>query len=259
MASQDHLLAKTEILPVAAELDLVCFQFLASASRRDHPSHAVVNMLTGTRPGRKEIVHTLQSRFGHVVRPFLNDDGVLPEVLYKRTINAIHTSAVARSKCALKNRVLGTAPPDINPIESSLPRRSRTTLLQLRSDFCKDLKSFQARIGSSPDDMCLHCRGASHMTAHLFTCPAAPTTLTIRDMWSHPHETVDHLRSFSSFDHLPTNPFYLYHLLNHLPQLRERRIDVFWQTNQPTNRRQRQWWRRRRRRRTSNGGRTRED
>jgi hypothetical protein len=153
MASQDHLLAECQFLPVAAELDLACSQFLASASRATHPSNATINKPTGTRSGRKGIVHTLQSRFGHVVSPFLNDNGVLREIAYKRTINAIHTATVTKNKRALKNKLLGTTPPEINPSEETLPCKSRTTLMQLQSTYCKDLKSYQARIGFSPDNV----------------------------------------------------------------------------------------------------------
>jgi hypothetical protein len=98
MAAQDHLLAETQFLPVSAQLDLACSQFLASASRADHPSNTVVNKPTGSRLGRKDIVHMLQSRFGQVVRPYLNDEGKLPGVFYKRAIREIHTSIVSKNK-----------------------------------------------------------------------------------------------------------------------------------------------------------------
>jgi hypothetical protein len=54
MASQDHLLAETEFLPAVAELDLICSQFLASASRSEHPSHDVlICRLVLAQDGRK--------------------------------------------------------------------------------------------------------------------------------------------------------------------------------------------------------------
>jgi hypothetical protein len=82
-ASQDHLLAESNLLLVAEYLGLTCSQFLLSASHRNHPSKAVVNLPTGSGMGRKKKVHTLQSRFGHIVQPYLNDEDIMPEVTYK--------------------------------------------------------------------------------------------------------------------------------------------------------------------------------
>jgi hypothetical protein len=136
MADQDHLLAETELLSVSESLGLACKQFLASAHRVEHPSHSVVKQHSGFRPGRKDIIRTLKSRFQDVNEPFLFN-GVLPEARYKRTIQTIHTNVVSTSKRRLVNRVLGRAPPDIDPSESSFPKRSRSTLSQLRSEHCR--------------------------------------------------------------------------------------------------------------------------
>jgi hypothetical protein len=161
-ASQDHLLAETSLLPIADRFDLLCAQFLASASCAEHPSNAVINLPTGNHKGKKKKIDMLQSRFGDVVKPFLRDDGTLAAVSYKCTINAMHISAVAKNKASLTNKLLGCAPPDINPIEESLHRQSRRVLSQLRSDYCSSLISYQALIGNSPSDLCPLCRGALH-------------------------------------------------------------------------------------------------
>jgi hypothetical protein len=131
MANTDHLIAETELIPVADQLSQSCKQFLASAHRREHPSHSVVKQQSGSRPNKKDIIHTLQSRYQKGIQPFLNDDDVLLEVNYKHCINTIHTSMVASCKWRLTNKVLGTAPPDIDPTENTFPRCSRTTLTQL--------------------------------------------------------------------------------------------------------------------------------
>ena len=206
MADTDHLLAETDMLPVDEQLGLACKQFLASAHRRDHPSHSVVKLHSGVRPNRKDIIHTLQSRYLDTIEPFLNEDGVLPKIAYKRCINGIHTSVVSSCKQKLVNKVLGTVPPDIDPSESTLPRRSRTTLTQLRSLHCNNLKSYQAKIGTSQDDICPICREAPHTTRHLFECPAAPTNLSVLDLWKKPQEAADFLRTLPDFNHLPVNP-----------------------------------------------------
>jgi hypothetical protein len=82
MAVADHLLAETNLLSIKDHLGLICKQFLASCYREDHPCHQIVKLPTGTRPGRKDIVHTLQSKYDNDVRPYLSD-GVLSESLYK--------------------------------------------------------------------------------------------------------------------------------------------------------------------------------
>jgi hypothetical protein len=119
MASRDHLLAETQLLPVKEHLKLICMQFLASASQIDHPSNQVIKLQSGERKGRKKKIHTLQSRFGHAVDPYPTD-GVLPEANYKKTISALRTSVVAAYKRSLTCNLLGTPPRDINPIEATL-------------------------------------------------------------------------------------------------------------------------------------------
>jgi hypothetical protein len=52
MADTDHLIAETELLPVTDQLSLSCKQFLASA-------HSVVKQQSGSRPNRKDVIHTL--------------------------------------------------------------------------------------------------------------------------------------------------------------------------------------------------------
>ena len=48
-ASSDHLHAETQLLPVVNSLEMVCAQYLSSALRRTHPSHAIVTHLSGAR------------------------------------------------------------------------------------------------------------------------------------------------------------------------------------------------------------------
>jgi hypothetical protein len=175
------------------------------------------------------------------MKPYLRD-GVLPKSLYKETIKDIHTKVVTESKRKLINKVLGRAPPDIDPSEMSLPRLTRSTLSQIRSKYCNKLKTYQAKIGSFPDNICPVCRGAPHTTKHLFDCPAAPTNIEVLSLWKSPHGAADFLRSLPSFDHLPPNPLTpvlpLCHLLGHVhwiaTWLGGLQLDFLRQTNQPT-------------------------
>jgi hypothetical protein len=204
-ASTDHLLAETELLPVSEHLGMVCSQFLACASVASHPSHETVRLPTGSRKGRKKIVHMLQSRFGHVVEPF-TADGVLSGVSLKRTLESIHTSVVSRNKQKLYNKVLGGVPPEVDPSEQTLHRRSRCSLTKIRSGEYIGLKTYQKRIGTSLDYICPACRGAPHTTQHLFSCPSAPTDLNVRDLWKHPRESNTFISSLPAFINLPPTP-----------------------------------------------------
>jgi hypothetical protein len=205
MASPEYLQAEAGMLSISRQLNLACSQYLINASTNLHPSHDTVRLPTGTRPSRKDVVHTLQSRFGHTVEPFLNDDGVVPEISRKRALKSLHTKAVVETKAKLISKLLGTVAPDIDPSESTLLRRTRTTFSQVRSIYCNKLKSYQARIGPDPDDLCPACTNATHTSEHLFNCISFPTNLTKRDLWSHPQEAADFLRSMPSFGHLPIN------------------------------------------------------
>jgi hypothetical protein len=61
MVYRNHLLVKTQLLPVSTHFDLTCARFLACASYADHPSHATVNLPSGNRTGRKGGSSTLSS------------------------------------------------------------------------------------------------------------------------------------------------------------------------------------------------------
>jgi hypothetical protein len=111
-SSTDQLLAETQMLSVKDQLNLICSQFLASAFRESHPSLSIVKLPTGDRRGRKGgIVPTFQSRFKEFIEPYLVDD-VIPEALYKKTLKALHTSIVEKSKRSLINCMLGGPPPE---------------------------------------------------------------------------------------------------------------------------------------------------
>jgi hypothetical protein len=158
-----------------------------------HPSYAVTSRPPGPKPDRKP---TLQHSFGHIVEPYTNDNGDIAPVSYKRTINSIHTKAVAdvRGKREV-NRVLGFQAPVVNPKKQSLPRVTRMTLRQLRSEHCKNLITYKHKLNSAVDANCPGCSLSLHTVAHLFACPAAPTHFKPLDMWTRPHESVEFLVS----------------------------------------------------------------
>jgi hypothetical protein len=147
---------------------------------------------------------SLQTLYGASLTPYLNSAGVVNPSNYMKVLSALHTSATHSSISSLKpKKALGTRPPEVNPQDSQLPRIHRTNLRQLRSSYCKHLRSYQNFIGASDDDRCPDCHLLPHSSNQIFMCPSNPTDLTARDLWKRPRESAEFLRSTSSFSHLP--------------------------------------------------------
>jgi len=114
-------------------------------------------------------------------------DSVVYQLLGLKTRERIATADVD------KDRILGTPPPDISPLESFLPRPVRTTLAQLRSGHCRLLKLYMACITTGESVVCPECGVAPYSVEHLFNCSAHPTQLTVQDLWDNPAEVADFL------------------------------------------------------------------
>ena len=92
------------------------------------------------------------------------------------------------------NKVLGTRAPPINQSEKSLPRKTRTTLSQLRSGYSSSLNSFLSRINPLEyEDTCPKCGQGPHDTPHLFNCLANPTASNPRILWEDPPAAAEFL------------------------------------------------------------------
>ncbi|XP_075146473.1 uncharacterized protein LOC142236393 [Haematobia irritans] len=110
----------------------------------------------------------------------------LDQAAYQAGLNRIHEDTVAEAVRSYKvNPVLGVRPPPIAPEERDLPRQTRVVLAQLRSGKCSRLNSYLSVIDSSVADVCPVCNQGPHDTRHLFSCPAKPTRLTTRSLWTH--------------------------------------------------------------------------
>ena len=201
MADQQHLHTETKTLPVKDHLDLLCRQYLISSLRQDHPCYPYVTADSGARAGQR--VPTLQSRFLPDVQNLLVG-GTTPPNDYKKIIAELHTTAVSSHLSnAPPNKILLSAPPEIDETESRLPRHYRTTLSQLRSGYCSRLNSYRHRIDISATDLCPECQIAPHTVQHLFDCQRHPTNLTILDLWRRPLEVAALLSRMDAFVELP--------------------------------------------------------
>jgi hypothetical protein len=206
-ASIDHLHAETQMLTVSQHIDLLSTQYLANSLQHDHPSHAVVTLP----PGPRKMKQTLFSKNYDAIRQHFRDNVILTST-YKKVISSFHTSAVSKALCAsTRNKVLGEYLPSINPIEDTLVRSHCCALTQLRSRDFYHLQFYQYFINKTDDNLCPECRTASHLTRHLFKCPAFPTNLSVKDLCYQPREVATFFSNLLSFIHnlYPVTPLHL--------------------------------------------------
>ena len=188
-------------MPVADHLEKLNTQYLVSALRASHPSHACVSAPSGPR----KMKETLQSKYQDKAAPYLAN-GVSVDADYCSNLKQIHSVAASISRLGT-NDLLGCRPPPVSPSEGRLTRLQRTTLSQLRSGHCRFMQDYKVRVGQATSDVCLECRALPHTVQHLFSCNAAPTQITIRVLWINPVAVCDFLCSLSAFSALlPPGP-----------------------------------------------------
>ena len=103
---------------------------------------------------------------------------------HKTNLRHIHTSIVSRHLATRgNNKILRTPPPHIISSEERLPRLTRRTLAQRRTNKFPFLKSYLHKVDakSHPSILCPHCNTHTHNTYHLFNCIHIRTTLSPLD------------------------------------------------------------------------------
>ena len=164
MASEDHLHSETKMLPVRDHLSMLSAQYLASASRPDHPANEPVSRPARRRDKKK----TLQSKFKDDVAPHLIN-GSLSHGTYPLFTKAIHTKYVSQAISAQDNHPLLNQPtPTVNSTEKSLPRHYRSTLSQLCSGHCANLANYLHRVGRSDSLACPQCGNGDQTVSPLY-------------------------------------------------------------------------------------------
>ena len=101
----------------------------------------------------------------------------------------IHISIVSQHLSARDiNKILHTHPPQVSSTEENLPRHTRHTLAQLRTNRSPFLLSYLHKIDASthPSPLCPLCHTHEHTTQQLFSCPQIRTTLSALDLWRDP-------------------------------------------------------------------------
>ena len=99
----------------------------------------------------------------------------------------IHTSIVSRHLATKgNNNILRALPPQISSSEEILPRITRCTFAQLRTNKSPFLKSYLHKVDakSHPSPLCPLCSIHTHDPHHLFNCTHLRTTLSPLDLWT---------------------------------------------------------------------------
>ena len=107
----------------------------------------------------------------------------------KAKMRDIHTSIVSQHLAARdNNKILRTHPPQVSSTEENVPRHTRRTLAQVRTNKSPFLLSYLHKIDASthPSPLCPLCRTHEHTTQHLFSCPQIRTTLSTLELWRDP-------------------------------------------------------------------------
>ena len=175
MSVVDHLHDESKILPVRPRNRMLTQQFWLRSHHPQHPNYHI----TVARNPLRHVKANIREFCGNVSR-FIAPGSAVAPVTIRAGIAALHTEAVQGVMSELRpNKVLEARPPPINIEESSLPRRTRSILAQLRSGH-----SYKSRIDAAFNPLCPICGHADQTTAHLFLC--RPTMLIPRDLWVSP-------------------------------------------------------------------------
>ena len=107
----------------------------------------------------------------------------------KINMRPIRTSIVSRHLATRgNNKILCTPPPHISSSEERLPRLTRRTLAQFRTNKSPFLKSYLHKVDAKThiSPLCPLCNIHTHDTHHLFNCTHIRTTLSPLDLWTDP-------------------------------------------------------------------------
>jgi len=166
---------------------MLAVQYALKCHHPHHPNYELTEEPDPPRNIRKTAIEKYRESISH-----------LPPPTSQRRLNYgtrfLHTAIVSGTIENLdRNRVLNTRPPRINQDEKTLPRKTRSSLAQLRSGWCHHLNSYKAKINPTEPDICPDCGSSPHDVKHLFNCPNHPTNLKEIDLWKKPVEVSQFL------------------------------------------------------------------
>ena len=175
---------KTNILPIQKHLQLHASQIRQKAQ---YPSHPLYKYTTHNNSQRLMKPTTFNN--SRYTTNIPTDPCTVTTADIKANMRDIHTTIVSQHLAARdNNKILRTHPPQVSSTEENLPRHTRRTLAQLRTNKSPFLLSYLHKIDASthPSPLCPLCSTHEHTTQHLFSCPQIPTTLSALDLWRDP-------------------------------------------------------------------------
>ena len=173
-------------------------------TKRSHFPYTSTYSSTPHNTNRKHNIHhipytnthhssTLQGSKPHYFqqRPILNKHS--PRLQYschnRHKNKHIYTYTVSRHLATRgNNKILRTPPPHISSSEERLPRLTRRTHAQLRTNKSPFIKAYLHKVDDKtyPSTLCPLCNIHTHDTHHLFNCTPIHTTLSPLDLWTDP-------------------------------------------------------------------------
>ena len=182
MTPINHLHTEGKYIPVQKHSEMLAKQFLLATAKPDHPNHGILDEPLPERTMK----HTLTTKFGQQIKSLLPEEPLQAQE-YKIALKNIHTTTVQDCiNAQAHNSVINKPAPEIHKSEKELPRKTRSILSQLRSNYSSFLNSYLSRIQEDTQDICPKCQISPHNTQHLFNCAADPTDLTAESLWLQP-------------------------------------------------------------------------
>ena len=173
-----HMHDETLTLPIHEHLQLHASQY---KQKTQHPSHPLHKHTT--------YFNTPRLKNGRYTTNIPTDPHTVTTTDIKTNMRHIHTSIVSRHLATRgNNKILRTPPPHTSSSEEILPRLTRRTLAQPRTNKSPFLKSYLHKVDAKthPSPLCPLCNIHTHDTHHLFNCTHIRTTLSPLDLWTDP-------------------------------------------------------------------------
>ena len=178
-----HLHDETLTLPIHEHLQLHASQYKQKTQHITSPTQTH-NILQHSKAKKNTIFNN-----GHYTTNISTDPHTVTTTDIKTNMHHIHTSIVFRHLATRgNNKILRTPPPHTSSSEERLPRLTRHTLAQLRTNKSPFLKSYLHKVDAKthPSPHCPLCNIHTHDTHRLFNCTHIRTTLLPLDLWTDP-------------------------------------------------------------------------
>ena len=178
-----YLHDETLTLPIHEHLQIHASQYKQKTQHPSHPLHKHTTYFNTPRL-KKTIFNN-----GRYTTNIPTDPHKVATTDIKTNMRHIHKSIVSRYLATRgNNKILRTPPPHISSSEEILPRLTRRTLTQLRTNKSPFLKSYLHKFNAKthPSPLCPLCNIHTHDTHHLFNCTHIRTTLSPLDLWTDP-------------------------------------------------------------------------